>query len=634
MLLKETSKDPYIRQKFLQEMEALARIDHPGVVGVHDTGVTPDGNQFLVMQYVEGTTLRHAIQPGGMDPKRAASIIRQIGQALTAAHEKGVWHRDLKPENVMLQSLGGEEHVKLIDFGIAGIQNSKFRGQESKVAGSLSYMSPEQYAGQASSASDTYSLAVVACEILTGSAPGTQRDLKLPAPATKAIVKAMNYDPKARQATPREFSEELAVALVGADPVRKTGNPGGVEMAHVLFTDLVGYSLLPMDQQKEYLEQLQHVIRDSPQYQKTEAAGDMINLPTGDGMAQAFFGDPTAPAQCAVEVAAGLKEKPHLKLRMGIHTGPVYRVADMNANANVAGGGINMAQRVMDCGDAGHILVSSTVADVLAQLSNWAPYLKDLGACAVKHGVKLHLYSLATGEAGNPATPAKIKAQQPEKPALAVRASRGRLVLVGVAGLLMLGVPIAYLGLSKPDYRPPEPKSALRYHVMVQKYRDGKPFEAPFRVSGERVFEAGYKVKLVMSSPAAGYIYVLTEGAKSTADKPSLAMQGSAKVNGGEELSYPRGDFYLEFDQEKGVEKMWVVWSKDKIPEFDSAETRWRNADDLGLVKDMDQARALLAQLKKFAAAKVEAKRDDVNRNTNLTGFGEILAYMIPLDHE
>src|SRR5439155_22120735 len=165
---------------------------------------------------------------------------------------------------------------------------------------------------------------------------------------------------------------------------------GSLEMAHVLFMDLVSYSLLPMDQQKDYLNELQQVVRESPRFRGAETDGEIIRLPTGDGMALAFFGDPTAPAQCALEVAAALKTRPHLKLRMGIHTGPVYRVADVNANANVAGGGINVAQRVMDCGDAGHILVSKSVADVLLQLSKWAPFLTDLGEHAVKHGVKVH----------------------------------------------------------------------------------------------------------------------------------------------------------------------------------------------------------------------------------------------------
>ena len=428
VLLEETKQDAWIRQKFQQEMEALARIDHPGVVGVLDTGTTPEGNQFLVMQYIEGSTLRSVIEPGGMNFVRAAGLIRQVGQALAAAHEKGVWHRDLKPENIMLQRQGGEDHIRLIDFGIAGIQNSQFSGEKTKVAGSLTYMAPEQFAGNPGAASDTFALGVVAYEILTGkkpfspdsmarlvaedqSRPVPPRELRpdLPEAAERSILKALSFKPEFRQAEVREFSEELWRALTGAEPARRTTTvPGTVEIAHVLFTDLVGYSLLSMDQQKEYLGQLQQIVQESPQFRASEANGDIVTLPTGDGMALAFFRDPTAPAQCALEVAAALKDKPHLMLRMGIHSGPVYRMADVNANANLAGGGINMAQRVMDCGDAGHILVSKSTADVLLQLNQWSPYLTDLGECTVKHGVKIHLCTLSTAEVGNRERPKKL----------------------------------------------------------------------------------------------------------------------------------------------------------------------------------------------------------------------------------
>jgi serine/threonine protein kinase/TolB-like protein len=455
VLLEETNVDPWLRQKFQQEMEALARIDHPGVVGVLDNGLTADGKQFLVMQYIEGETLRDAMAPGSMDFTRAAGLIRQVGRALAAAHEKGVWHRDLKPENIMLQRLSGEEHVKLIDFGIAGIQNSQFGGEKTKVAGTVTYMAPEQFAGHACAASDTYALGVVAYEMLTGTKPfspdsmvstenktqpAPPRDLRpgLPAAAERSILKAMSFRPEQRQAEVCEFSEELYHALSGTSSSsasgRKSGVPGTVEIAHVLFTDLVGYSLLPMDQQREYLGELQEIVQSSPQFRTAEAAGGIISLPTGDGMALAFFGDPTAPAQCALEVAAGLKSRPHLKLRMGIHSGPVYRVADVNANANVAGGGINVAQRVMDCGDAGHILLSKSVAEVLLQLSQWSPYLTDLGECTVKHGVKLHLYNLATAELGNRQRPGKLAAAAgPKTTSRAVVAAAASLLLIAAA---------------------------------------------------------------------------------------------------------------------------------------------------------------------------------------------------------
>src|SRR5580658_674957 len=309
VLLEETSQDPWMRQKFQQEMEALARIDHPGVVGVLDSGLTGEGQRFLVMQYIEGVTLRSAVEPGGMSRVRAAGLIRQIGQALAAAHEKGVWHRDLKPENVMLQCLGGEDHVKLIDFGIAGIQNSQFTGEKTKVAGSFSYMAPEHLGGHPCAASDTYALGVVAYEILTGTLPGEASESrpKLPEAADRSIRKAMSVRPELRHVETREFSEELYHALTGGETARKSAKsavPGTVEIAHVLFTDLVNYSLLPMDRQKEYLGELKKIVRESPQFHAAETAGDIISLPTCDGMALAFFGDPTAPAQCALDVAA------------------------------------------------------------------------------------------------------------------------------------------------------------------------------------------------------------------------------------------------------------------------------------------------------------------------------------------
>jgi eukaryotic-like serine/threonine-protein kinase len=181
-----------------------------------------------------------------------------------------------------------------------------------------------------------------------------------------------------------------------------------LEIAHVLFTDIVGYSKLPMDEQEQLLTQLQDAVRGTSEFARAEAADELIRLPTGDGMALVFFRDAEAPVRCALELSRALRSHPDLKLRMGIHSGPVYRVADINANRNVAGGGINIAQRVMDCGDAGHILVSREVADVLGQLSGWRPMLHDIGEVEVKHGLLLHLHNLYTDETGNTAPPKKL----------------------------------------------------------------------------------------------------------------------------------------------------------------------------------------------------------------------------------
>ena len=178
-----------------------------------------------------------------------------------------------------------------------------------------------------------------------------------------------------------------------------------LEIAHVLFTDIVGYSKLPMDEKTTTLQRLNLRVRATSEFQRAEANDQLIRLPTGDGMALVFFGDAESALRCALEVSRALRAQPGLQWRMGVHPGPVYRVADINTNKNVAGGGINMAQRVMDCGDAGHILVSEAVAEVLGQLSTWAKQLHDLGEAEVKHGVRVHVFNVYTEEHGNAALP-------------------------------------------------------------------------------------------------------------------------------------------------------------------------------------------------------------------------------------
>ena len=191
--------------------------------------------------------------------------------------------------------------------------------------------------------------------------------------------------------------------------------PTKLEIAHVLFTDIVGYSKLPLDHQKEVFDTLQAVVSTTPEFLRAQASQQMIRLPTGDGMALVFFEDAEAAARCAMEVSRALKSHPEIPLRMGLHNGPVYRLADINANQNVAGGGINIAQRVMDCGDAGHILASQSVADMLGQLSSWKDYLHDAGEADVKHGVRVHLYNLYTDEVGNAELPQKPQTAQRRK---------------------------------------------------------------------------------------------------------------------------------------------------------------------------------------------------------------------------
>jgi TolB-like protein/Tfp pilus assembly protein PilF len=183
-----------------------------------------------------------------------------------------------------------------------------------------------------------------------------------------------------------------------------------LQIGHVLFIDVVGYSKLLVNQQSELLRELNEVVTGTNEFREAEAGKKLVRLPTGDGMALVFLTDPEAPAQCAVEIARALKEHPRIALRMGIHSGPVNEVIDVNQRQNIAGAGINMAQRVMDCGDAGHILVSKHVAEDLEQHDRWRPLLHELGSCEVKHGVRIDISNLYSDEVGNPKLPTKLQA--------------------------------------------------------------------------------------------------------------------------------------------------------------------------------------------------------------------------------
>ena len=195
-----------------------------------------------------------------------------------------------------------------------------------------------------------------------------------------------------------------------------------LEIGHVLFMDVVGFSKRLVDEQTEISNRLNQIVRTTDQFRLAAAADKLIRLPTGDGMVLVFFTSPEAPVRCAVEIARALKGSIDLGLRMGIHSGPVNKVIDVNDRSNVAGGGINMAQRVMDCGDGGHILLSKRVAEDLAQYGRWQPHLHELGEVEVKHGVRLEVVNLYTDDFGNAALPEKLRQATQKREAAAFAA--------------------------------------------------------------------------------------------------------------------------------------------------------------------------------------------------------------------
>jgi class 3 adenylate cyclase len=686
-LLDEKISSEWSVRKFKQEMEALARVDHPSIVGIFDSGQLDDGKPFLVMQYVDGASLRVLIKSEGMNFSQAANIIRQTGRALSAAHHRGILHRDLKPENIMVQSLSdGEEQVKIIDFGIAKIKNSvvSFSTIGEQFAGTALYMSPEQLKTEPlTPASDLYSFAVIAYEMLTGRRPNNPdsafqllemqreglrikpRDLRpsLSPVAEAILLKALAFNAKDRYETAREFGDKLAAALVGEvdDPsevtavqTAKTSEEAALETAHVLFMDIVGYTKLLIDEQTDCLRKLQEIITATEEFRRPRKEKDLIRIPTGDGMALAFFGDPEAPARCAMQISRALRQTScGFELRMGIHSGLVYHLPDINMNLNVAGGGINIAQRVMDCGDGGHILVSKRVADDLNQLARWSHYLHDLGEVEVKHGLRVHVFNLSGDDFGNPAKPSRMPAsvtQSRSKTKAAIAAAAFVLILVIGGGLLVALKPKATpTQPPKVEAAPPvELEQSVSYWLTVQKMRNGKPEGEPIESAGDNIFGNGWKFRLNLRPNQHGALYLVNVGlGKNGVDEYNILFpipenEQPLQVNkhldatlaAGQTVQLPRTEWY-RFVGKTGVEKIWIILSKEPVAALNAIfEEAARNKDAPGVVTNPEHIAHLQTLLKKYEEAPPESRTDKASKLTLVRGRGEVLVNLIQLSHE
>src|SRR5204862_997967 len=215
-----------------------------------------------------------------------------------------------------------------------------------------------------------------------------------------------------------------------------------LEIGHVLFIDIVSYSKLLITEQSEQLQTLKQIVRGTEQFRLAEAEGKLLRLPTGDGGALVFRTVSEAPVLCALQISRELKHHPELRVRMGIHSGPVNEVSDLNEQANIAGAGINIAQRVMDRGDAGHILLSKHVADDLEHYPRWQPFLHPLGECEVKHGLRVGVVNLYNAEVGNAEVPNKFRLARR-------RRSQMRWTLAAAAVLLLAGVVFSFILVSR-----------------------------------------------------------------------------------------------------------------------------------------------------------------------------------------
>ena len=676
-LLDEKISSEWSVRKFKQEMEALARVDHPSIVGIFDSGQLADGKPFLVMQYVDGASLRALIKSEGMNFSQAANIIRQTGRALSAAHHRGILHRDLKPENIMIQSLSdGEEQVKIIDFGIAKIKDSvvSFSTIGEQFAGTALYMSPEQLKTEPlTPASDLYCFAVIAYEMLTGRRPNNPdsafqllemqreglrikpRDLRpsLSPVAEAILLKGLSFNPNDRYKTAREFGDNLAAALVGevddaaevtVAQMPTTSDATALETAHVLFTDIVGYTKLLIDEQTDCLRKLQEIITATEEFRRPRKERDLIRIPTGDGMALAFFGDPEAPARCAVQISRAMRQAAcGFGLRMGIHSGLVYHLADINMNLNVAGGGINIAQRVMDCGDGGHILVSKRVADDLNQLARWSHYLRDLGEAEVKHGLRVHIFNLSGDDFGNPATPSRLPASvtQPRSKTKAAIAAAAFVLLTLVGGGLWVALKPKTAPTQPPKVEaalPIGPEQSLTYWLTVQKMRNQKTEGEPIESAGDNVFGNGWKFRFNLRPAQAGAMYLLNVGpAKNNVAEYNILfpVPHDTEANANVAANQLVQTDWLRFVEQTGVEKLWLIWSTKPVAALDTifAEAA-RNAAAPGVVTNPEHIAHLQTLLKKYDEAPPESRTDKASKLTLVKGRGEVLVNLIQLSHE
>jgi serine/threonine protein kinase len=722
VLLSSIAQDKDRLRRFEREARAASSLNHPNILTIHEFG-TAGATHFLVAEFIEGETLRSRLQSAPPALQEAVEIALQTAQAISAAHEAGIIHRDIRPENLMIRhdgivkliGFGSAKLMQQLPFDPAAEASVPGLSQSVPMPGSVSYLSPEQVRGlEIDARSDIFSLGVMLYEMLMRRQPFAGQTIshtitaireaeppplapEVPAELVRilelmlakragaryASAAALLADLQnlARQlesegqpqfaASPDSGSQALSPVIqlqtnehfadVTGQRAQQDSALRSVHLAHVLFCDIVGYSLLPIDRQTRVMQTLQQLVRQTDDYQRADRKGQLVRLPAGDGMALAFLQDVTAPIRCACDLVRALQSHAEISLRIGIHSGPVYLSADINANRNVVGNGVNLAQRVMDCGNAGHILVSHNVAEMLQEISHWQPLLHDLGTHEVKHGVRLHLFNLYSNEVGNPAIPTKVQGDQnvqrpanatpessparhpepaaPERiQAPAAHPARRQqfwllmaLILTAIIGLIVWqGRRLGSAGPSAPLVAT-LPERNLSYSLTVQKYREGKPYQAEFQSSGREIFEPEWRFKLNLSSPQEGYLYLLNHepGGNYTLLFPLPSHKnGSAYLEANERL---QTRWYI-FDDQPGTEIFRLVWAAQSVPELE----RFRelvNPTHKGRISDPAQIQVVREFLEQHAASQSESYQDQQNRQTRVRGRGDILVTLVELEH-
>ena len=537
VLLDEAYQSQYVVQKFRQEVEALSRIDHPGIVGIIDSGELANGRPFIVMQYVDGMTLRSVMTSEGMNLERVAEVTKQVGRALASAHNRGIFHRDLKPDNIMLQDLGhGEEQVKIIDFGIAKVKSSVVAPSTSLnlSPGTVAYMAPEQLSGRPiTAATDIFALGAIVYEMVTGRKPFNPEtgfellqmqqtgvrvkptDLRpsLPELAQATILKALAFNPTDRQSTPREFGDSFAEALT--EPT-ETSRPV-IQNTSIPPTQLVSEE-----------------------------------TPMGRGWAN----QPPRTIQVPLQPAAPV----HPSTQQSSFGVP-------RVNAAVAKTGV--ADRSRGWGGTRTIVA----------------------------------------------------------------------LLLGVGALLLLSLGGAGAWFLTRPTRTPEATPAaarnLNYGLIVQKMREGKPYQDTFESSGQEIFENGWKFRMNIDSPQTGYLYLLNEGPSADSATTYNVLFPAPSTNSGSPYIAANQKIetgWMLFDENQGTEKFWLVWAADAVPELEAVKGVV-NPQDKGEISDQGQRTAVKKFLEKHPSAELVAQKDKTKKVSNVKANGNVLVHRLELEH-
>jgi serine/threonine protein kinase len=560
-LLEDAGRNRWLIGKFSQEAEALTRINHPGVVRVIDRDLSDDGRPFFVMEFIKGRPLRDVMGQGPLDLAYIAHLARQTGSALHAAHQQGVFHRDLKPENIMLEQLsGGDEQVKLIDFGIAKVVNPQ-AGNETEVAvvaGSRQYIAPEQLLSQtASPATDVYALAIIVYEMVTGRLPFnpegpthflvmqelmrlqkgesfvTPRTFRpdLPEAAQILLLNALSFDPGRRPQNSRIFTEDLAQALVGKISVSDARATIAVP------APVPGSAHAPGDPLETQIDPIETI--ENPSHARETA--------------------PNVAARTSAPISPRSETNP-IKERK-------------EASAKPKGSKFPIV--------AGLIIAIGVVA--------------------------------AAGVVGVPRLSAWLNTKVTPTP-----------------------TPLT----ATPSPEAPVAERSFNYWITVRQNPKNFPGKAPFQVPGEMIFGAGDKINISFTSPQNGYLYIINESPPVTGQASSFNIlfptpttnQGLSQLSANQTVRIPDHDDGLEFDNEQGAEKLWLIWAADEVPELEILKNS-ANPQDVGEIKDAVLIKTLRDFLDARSAVEPQVTRDDTSNQTSVKMKGDVLVKLIKLQH-